>query len=108
MCIYLFYLYILAIYIWVYRSSFHLGSERSLGAHRSVKEGLTKAGLQPEQARQAAVRLLRDGGGSVEFSRFVAALVPSCAEVLKRGVWERLGRFGRPRMKGNEGKMDET
>jgi len=27
---------------------------------------------------QAAVRLLRDGGGAVEFSRFVAALVPSC------------------------------
>ena len=30
---------------------------------------LTKAGLEPEPAKQAAVRLLDDGGGSVEFSR---------------------------------------
>lgn len=28
-----------------------------------------EAGLEPEPARQAAVRLLDDGGGSVEFSR---------------------------------------
>ena len=37
--------------------------------------------MEPSHQRhqgQAAVRLLRDGGGAVEFSRFVAALVPSC------------------------------
>lgn len=32
----------------------------------------------PKTPGQAAIRLLRDGGGCVEFSRFVAALVPSC------------------------------
>lgn len=32
----------------------------------------------PKNPGQAAIRLLRDGGGCVEFSRFVAALVPSC------------------------------
>ena len=34
--------------------------------------------LVPKNPGQAAIRLLRDGGGCVEFSRFVAALVPSC------------------------------
>lgn len=63
-----------------------------------LTEGLTKAGLQPEQARQAAIRLLRDGGGCVEFSRFVAALVPSCRDLLSakllRSSFDRLDENG--------------
>lgn len=63
-----------------------------------LTEALTKAGLQPEQARQAAVRLLRDGGGAVEFSRFVAALVPSCRDLLSakllRSSFDRLDENG--------------
>ncbi|CAE6926914.1 CPK4 [Symbiodinium sp. CCMP2592] len=63
-----------------------------------LTEALMKAGLEPEPARQAAVRLLDDGGGSVEFSRFVAALVPSCRELLTakllRSSFDRLDENG--------------
>ena len=69
-----------------------------LDLHVQAEEGLTKAGLQPEQARCAAVRLLRDGGGAVEFSRFVAALVPSCRDLLSakllRSSFDRLDENG--------------
>lgn len=63
-----------------------------------LTEALIKAGLQPEQARKAAVRLLRGGGGAVEFSRFVAALVPSCRDLLSakllRSSFDRLDENG--------------
>ncbi|CAE7627223.1 CPK4 [Symbiodinium pilosum] len=63
-----------------------------------LTEALMKAGLEGEPAKQAAVRLLDDGGGSVEFSRFVAALVPSCRELLTakllRSSFDRLDENG--------------
>mmetsp|Transcript_104238 Transcript_104238/g.185208 ORF Transcript_104238/g.185208 Transcript_104238/m.185208 type:complete len:1111 (-) Transcript_104238:238-3570(-) len=49
-----------------------------------LTEALQKAGLDADSAAQAAMRLAQDGGGSVEFSRFVAALVPSCRDLLQR------------------------
>lgn len=49
-----------------------------------LAEALQKAGLEPESAKQAADRLTRDTGGTIEFSRFVAALVPSCRDLLQR------------------------
>lgn len=53
-----------------------------------LAEALQKAGLEAEQAQQAASRLARDGGGTVEFSRFVAALMPSCQDLLQRSSLE--------------------
>ncbi|CAE8625054.1 unnamed protein product [Polarella glacialis] len=49
-----------------------------------LADALQRAGLEPEAARQAADRLARDGGGRVEFSHFVAALVPSCCDLLQQ------------------------
>ncbi|CAE8699957.1 unnamed protein product [Polarella glacialis] len=49
-----------------------------------LADALQRAGLEPEAARQAADRLAQDGGGRVEFSHFVAALVPSCCDLLQQ------------------------
>lgn len=49
-----------------------------------LAEALQKAGLEPEAAQQAADMFTHDTGGTVEFSRFVAALVPSCRDLLQR------------------------
>eukprot|EP00931_Biecheleriopsis_adriatica_P049148 TRINITY_DN28419_c0_g1_i1.p1 TRINITY_DN28419_c0_g1~~TRINITY_DN28419_c0_g1_i1.p1 ORF type:complete len:1191 (-),score=232.30 TRINITY_DN28419_c0_g1_i1:95-3382(-) len=48
-----------------------------------LSEALQGAGLLPDAARKAADRLARGAGGRLEFSRFVAALVPSCQDLLE-------------------------
>jgi len=47
-----------------------------------LAEGLRVAGLESLAAQHTAERLAKGGGGRVEFSRFVAALAPSCQELI--------------------------
>ena len=75
---------------WIHFSSFFQGP-------KNLPSNFCPVLLQPLLG-QAAVRLLRDGGGSVEFSRFVAALVPSCRDLLSakllRSSFDRLDENG--------------
>lgn len=62
---------------------------------QELAEAMQKAGLDPTPAREAAKKLARVG--SVEFSRFVAALVPSRRELLMpylRDAFNRLDTDG--------------
>ncbi|CAE7696891.1 Asb14 [Symbiodinium sp. CCMP2456] len=47
-----------------------------------LAEGLRLGGLAPTAAADTAERLAKGAGGRVEFSRFVAALAPSCQELI--------------------------
>jgi len=47
-----------------------------------LAEGLRLGGLAPAAAADTAERLAKGAGGCVEFSRFVAALAPSCQELI--------------------------
>ncbi|CAE7703839.1 Calml3 [Symbiodinium sp. CCMP2592] len=47
-----------------------------------LAEGLRLGGLAPAAAADTAERLAKGAGGRVEFSRFVAALAPSCEELI--------------------------
>eukprot|EP00913_Durusdinium_trenchii_P027068 g25403.t1 len=58
-----------------------------------LAEALKAAGLAAESAQQAAKRLAKGSGGTVEFSRFVAALAPAVGLVdveLLRSSFNRL------------------
>jgi len=62
---------------------------------RELAEGMRLAGLPSDVAEPAAERLVRaaGGGAKVEFSRFVAALVPSCQDLLGRHLREAFDRL---------------
>lgn len=63
-----------------------------------LAEALERAGLPNETAKETAQKLARGGGGAVEFSRFVAALVLSRRDLLQRnmlrGAFDRLDANG--------------
>jgi len=61
---------------------------------KELAQGMCQAGLGVEAAEAAAECIVRHSGNSkVEFSRFVAALVPSCQDLLVRHLRETFDRL---------------